>query len=65
MSGLRCPGLLVIGTPSAVTPAAAAEARDLWPGLQVAQVAGAGHDVRRDRFDAFWSVVEPFVASLR
>ncbi|MBC3762403.1 alpha/beta fold hydrolase [Quadrisphaera oryzae] len=65
VSTLTCPGLLLHGTPSAVSPAMAARARALWPQLRVVEVAGAGHDVRRDRFDGFWRGLRGFLEALR
>lgn len=43
----------------------AARARALWPQLRVVEVAGAGHDVRRDRFDGFWRGLRGFLEALR
>lgn len=62
--GQTCPGLLLIGDSGAVTPSAAAEAQGLWPRLQVAQVHGAGHDVHRDRPEAFWQELHGFLSTV-
>ncbi|WP_380171848.1 alpha/beta fold hydrolase [Kineococcus sp. DHX-1] len=68
VSGLDVPGLLLIGDAEpaavAVLPGMADEARRLWPLLQVEQVDGAAHDVRRDRFDAFARALTGFLAGL-
>ena len=65
---VRVPVLLV--TPDAppigngiVTAAAAEVARGLCPTLEVAHVPGAGHNIRRERLDAFMDAVAPFLAA--
>jgi len=47
-----------------VTSDAAAEARERWPQLQVLQIEGAGHNVRRDRFEPYWRAVAAFLDAL-
>lgn len=65
VSRLDCPGLLVTGDRSpTVTPAAAAQAKELWPQLQTVRIAGAGHNVRRDQFEPYWRAVSAFLAAL-
>lgn len=68
MAGLDVPGLLLIGDADpatvAVLPGMADEARQRWPRLRVEQVAGAAHDVRRDRFDAVVRAITEFLAGL-
>ena len=62
---LRCPGLLLTGDPDGtVTTNAAAQARQRWPQLQVVQIKGAGHNVRRDQFEPYWSAVAAFLDAL-
>jgi N-formylmaleamate deformylase len=62
---LHCPGLLLTGDRSpTVTSGAAAEAQQRWPQLQVAQIRGAGHNVRRDQFEPYWSAVAAFLDAL-
>jgi pimeloyl-ACP methyl ester carboxylesterase len=66
-SEIRCPTLLVAADPSLgaiVTPAEALEVRRLIPGAQVIHIGGAGHNIRREQFDAFVSVVRRFLAEL-
>lgn len=68
VAGLDVPGLLLIGDADpatvAVLPGMADEARQRWPRLRVEQVAGAAHDVRRDRFDAVVRAITEFLAGL-
>ena len=65
VSGLHCPGLLVTGDHSpTVTPAAAAQAKELWPQLQTVRIEGAGHNVRRDQFEPYWQAVSAFLDAL-
>ena len=47
---------------SIVTPDNAAEAARLNPHVQVVHIPGAGHNVRRDQFDAFIAAVRTFRA---
>ena len=61
---LPCPGLLLTADPGTVTPSAAAEAQDLWPQLQVVKIEGAGHNIRRDRFEPYWRAVTSFLTEL-
>lgn len=61
-----CPVLLVTAdTPplanGAVTAEAAAIAKDHCPTLVVAHIPGAGHNIRREQFDAFLEVLSPFL----
>ena len=40
-----------------VTPEAAAEAKRLLPSLEVVRLSGAGHNIRREQFEAFVAAV--------
>jgi pimeloyl-ACP methyl ester carboxylesterase len=63
---VQCPLLLITSDPdkgSIVTPEAAAEAKRLLPGLQVARLPGAGHNIRREQFEAFMATVQQFIAT--
>ncbi|GAB3468011.1 alpha/beta hydrolase [Kineococcus endophyticus] len=64
VSALHVPGLLLLGDPGAVSPRMALEARERWPLLHVELVAGAGHDIRRDRFDTFTRALTAFLDRL-
>lgn len=60
---LPCPTLLVIGERSLggiITPEQAAEAAALNPRLRWAQIAGTGHSIRYEQFDAYVDVVLTF-----
>jgi N-formylmaleamate deformylase len=62
---IRCPILLVTGDPefrALVTPAVAAEAATLWNRGRTVRLAGAGHGIHRDRFDAFRDALLEFFA---
>lgn len=61
LAELHCPGLLLTGEHTRVTSDAAGEARGRWPQLQVVQIEGAGHNVRRDRFEPYWRAVTAFL----
>jgi len=62
---VKCPVLLITGDPAAgslVTPQAALALKEHVPQLQIAHVAGAGHSIRRDQFERYMQVVQPFLA---
>ena len=59
-----CPALLITADPAQgaiVTPDAAAIFQTLVPQVQIAQIADAGHNIRRDQFDAYIKVVEAYL----
>jgi pimeloyl-ACP methyl ester carboxylesterase len=58
------PMLLITSDPergSIVTPETAREAQRLLPPLQVVRIQGAGHNIRREQFDAFIRTVREFL----
>ena len=62
---LTTPILLITGDPDRggiVTLAVAQEAARLQPNLRVAHLAGAGHNIRRERFDGYLQAVRAFLA---
>jgi pimeloyl-ACP methyl ester carboxylesterase len=62
---ISCPALLITSEPSLGALVAEEDARalaSLVPQLQVAHVAGAGHNIRRERFDRYLDVVSRFLA---
>jgi pimeloyl-ACP methyl ester carboxylesterase len=62
---VQCPVLLITSDPERggiVTPEIAEEARRLLPGLKVVRLRGAGHNVRREQFDAYLQAVHAFLA---
>jgi N-formylmaleamate deformylase len=63
---ISCPVLLITGDPSLgsiVTAESAAEAQRLNPRVQVAHLPGAGHNIRREQYDAFLAAVRSFLAA--
>jgi N-formylmaleamate deformylase len=61
-----CPVLLVTGDTgrgAAVSPEVAREAAGLNPRLEVAHIAGAGHSIRRERFEEYVEVVREFLGA--
>jgi N-formylmaleamate deformylase len=63
---LECPVLLVtsdVERGAIVTPEAAAEAKRLLPSLEVVRLTGAGHNIRREQFEAFVGAVRSFLTS--
>lgn len=63
---ITTPILLVTGDPdkgAIITPEVAAEAARIAPHLRVARLEGAGHNVRRERFDGFVEAVRAFLAA--
>jgi pimeloyl-ACP methyl ester carboxylesterase len=64
---IRCPTLLLTADAdkgAIVTPEAAAEASAANPLIQVANIPGVGHNIRREAFPAFLKAVRSFLASL-
>lgn len=64
---ITCPTLLVIADVSMgaiVDEATAAQATALNPTVEVAHIAGAGHNIRREAFGAYVTVVRGFLARL-
>jgi N-formylmaleamate deformylase len=64
LSKITCPALLITSDPERggiVTPEIAAEARRLLPALRVARMSGAGHNIRREAFDAYVTAVREFL----
>ncbi len=62
---VRCPLLLITADPergAIVEPETEAEARRLLPSLQVVRLHGAGHNVRREQFEAYLDTVRRFLA---
>ena len=60
-----CPALLItadVAEGAIVTPEAAAEAGKLMPKGRVVHIAGAGHDIHREQFDAYMTAVRAFLA---
>jgi pimeloyl-ACP methyl ester carboxylesterase len=63
---VQCPVLLVTSDPERggiVTPEGAAEARRLNPRLEVVRLSGAGHNIRREQFEAFVGAVRAFLGA--
>lgn len=64
---IAVPALLITGDPeqgAIVTPDVAAEATALNPHISVVHLAGAGHNIRRERFDGFLAAVRTFLAGV-
>lgn len=64
VGNIQCPTLLVTGDPALgaiITPEIAATMREINERVQVAHIADAGHNIRRDQFEGFLSVVKEFL----
>lgn len=63
---ITAPTLLITSDPDRggiVTPEVAEAARALNSGIQVVRLSGAGHNIRREQFDAFLGAVRAFLAA--
>jgi N-formylmaleamate deformylase len=63
---VKCPMLLVTSDPERggiVTPQAAQEARHLLPSLELVRLSDAGHNIRREQFEAFVGAVRAFLGA--
>jgi N-formylmaleamate deformylase len=61
---IQCPILLIIGDPqllAIVTPEIARQAAQIWKQGEVVHIAGAGHNIHRDRFTETMAVVRAFL----
>ena len=61
---IECPILLITGDPESgaiVTPEVPQEAAHLWKQGEVVHIAGAGHNIRRDRYDEMMKAVKAFL----
>jgi pimeloyl-ACP methyl ester carboxylesterase len=64
---IACPALLItadVAEGAIVAPESAAEAVRLMPNGRVVHIPGAGHNIRRDQFDAYMTAVREFLAEL-
>ena len=64
---IRCPVLLItadVAEGALVTPEVAAEAVKLMPKGRVVHIPGAGHNIRREQFEAYMTAVRAFLAKL-
>ena len=62
-----CPALLItadVAEGAIVTPEVASEAVKLLPKGRAVHIAGAGHNIRREQFDAYMTAVREFLAQL-
>lgn len=67
MARIAAPTLLIygeLGFGGIVTPEIAKAAQDLNPQIRSAQIAGAGHNTRRENFDAYMATVVAFLAEI-
>ena len=64
---ITCPVLLLTGDPARggiVTPEAAVEAARLWRSGRVVHIPGAGHNIRRDRYELYRAAVAAFLGEV-
>ena len=64
LAKIACPVLLITADPAKgaiVTPGAAQKAAGMLPSLEVAQIPGAGHNIRRENFPAYMKAVMEFL----
>jgi N-formylmaleamate deformylase len=64
MARIQCPILLMTGEPhlgAVVTPETAQQAASLWKQGKVVHIAGAGHNIRRDRYAEMIGAVKAFL----
>src|SRR5579884_2541804 len=65
LSRIQCPILLITGDPelgAIVTPQVAQEAFQIWKNGEVVYISGAGHNIRRDRYDETMAAVRAFLS---
>jgi N-formylmaleamate deformylase len=62
---IDCPALLITADPALgaiITPEQSAEAAEVAPSFTVANIPHAGHNIRREQFEAYMSAVKAFLA---
>jgi pimeloyl-ACP methyl ester carboxylesterase len=67
LARLTCPALLITADPergAIVTPQQSAEAARVVPSLSVTHLPGAGHNIRRERFDDYVAAVRAFLTGV-
>ncbi|HRW05222.1 MAG TPA: alpha/beta hydrolase [Caldilineaceae bacterium] len=65
LGNIKCPALLLYADPErggGVTAERAAEMQAMLPQLQTVHIAGAGHNIRREQFEAYMDAVQSFLA---
>lgn len=68
LRNITCPALLLIADPErggGVTRERASEMQQLMPQLEVAYIAGAGHNIRREQFAPYMAAVSSFLAQTK
>lgn len=63
----QAPALLITADPeleAIVTPEVAEKAKELYPQLEIAHIPGAGHNIRREQFDAYMQTVLDFLGKV-
>jgi len=68
ISKITCPGLVITGDPQSgaiITQETAAEISHLWKKAALVHIPGAGHNIRRDKYEAYKNAVEPFLEIYR
>jgi len=66
LPAITCPLLLITADPEKggiITPEVAEEASRAQPSLKVVRLRGAGHNIRREQFDAFVQAVRAFLVA--
>lgn len=67
VAGIHCPTLLItadVAKGAIVPPEIARTVQQTWSNIGVVQIANAGHNIRRDNFDAYMQAVRSFLSSL-
>ncbi len=67
LGATRCPILLLMGDPTLggiVNQKTAAEVERWWTSGKIVQIPGAGHNIRRDQYEAFMDAVNDFLANV-
>jgi pimeloyl-ACP methyl ester carboxylesterase len=65
LKGITCPALLLTADNdrgAGVTPERAAEMQEIVPQLQVVNISGAGHNIRREQFAPYMQAISTFLA---
>ncbi len=61
---IQCPTLMITADPAMgarITPAVARKIQEINPNIKVVNIQGAGHNIRREQFDAYMDAVTSFL----
>ena len=68
VSQIKCPGLLITGDPdlgAIITSEIADEISQVWKRVEIVNIPGAGHSIRREKYREFRDVIKKYLRKLK